>query len=311
LKSIIRRDDGHSYDKHVAELMKAEGMEEPTPEQRQRFDRKRKKSLSNRDWVNPHDPEARITKMKDGRTHLAYKAEQVVDLDTGAVVALGIQPGDQGDVDSLRETLSEAGREIATMAGTAARENAVGSCAGVSETGVERVVADKGYHSRDSVKALAEVGVQTVISEPDRGRQNWRGQAAERQAVYANRRRVRSQTGKELLRRRGEYLERAGAHLYDTGGMRRVHLRGKKNIAKRALIHAAAFNLSLILRIVLGVGTARQAADRLAAVCFWFLWLVDTERRDHQPPTCLTWFPQSLPSFILMLALNPALSTDC
>ncbi len=95
LKSIVRRDDGNSYDEHVAELMKAEGTEEPTPEQRQRFDRKRKKSLSNRDWVNPHDPEARITKMKDGRTHLAYKAEQVVDLDTGAVVALGIQPGDQ------------------------------------------------------------------------------------------------------------------------------------------------------------------------------------------------------------------------
>ena len=129
---------------------------------------------------------------------------------------------------------------------------------------------------------------QTVISEPDRGRQNWRGQAVERRAVYANRRRVKSQTGKQLLRRRGEYLERAGAHLYDTGGMRRVHLRGKKNIAKRALVHAAAFNLSLILRIVLGVGTARQAADRLAAVCFWFLWLVETERRDHQPPTCLT-----------------------
>jgi transposase len=161
LKSIVRRDDGHSYDEHVAELMKAEGLEEPTPEQRQRFDRKRKKSLSNRDWVNPHDPEARITKMKDGRTHLPYKAEQVVDLDTGAVVALGIQPGDQGDTESLRQALSEAGREINTMAGTAARENAVGSCAVVSETGVQRVVADEGYHSRDSVKALTDVGVQT------------------------------------------------------------------------------------------------------------------------------------------------------
>ena len=125
----------------MAELMKAEGMEGPTPEQRQRFDRKRKKSLSNRDWVNPYDPEARITKMKDSRTHLAYRAEQVVDLDTGAVVALGIQPGDQGDTESMRETLSEAGKEITTLAGTAAREDAVGCCAGVSETRVERVVA--------------------------------------------------------------------------------------------------------------------------------------------------------------------------
>ena len=311
LKSIVRRDDGHSYDEHVADLMKAEGMAEPTPEQRQRFDRKRKKSLSNRDWVNPHDPEARITKMKDGRTHLAYKAEQVVDLDTGAVVAVGIQPGDQGDTDSMRETLSEAGKEITTMAGTAAREKALGTCEGVSETGVQRVVADKGYHSRDTVRALAEVGVHTIISEPDRGRQNWRGQAAERQAIYANRRRVRSQTGKELLRRRGEYLERAGAHLYDTGGMRRVHLRGKKNIAKRALVHAAAFNLSLILRIVLGVGTARQAADRLAVIYFWFLWLVESDRRDRQHPTCLTWLLQTLPAFTLKRAQNFALSTDC
>jgi transposase len=274
LKSIVRRDDGRNYDEHVTQLMQAEGVEEPTPEQRQRFDRKRKKSLSNRDWVNPHDPEARITKMKDGRTHLAYKAKQVVDLDTGAVVALGIQPGDQGDTDSMRATLSEAGREITTMTGTGARENAVGPCASVSETGVERVVADKGYHSRESVRALAEVGVQTIISEPERGRQNWRGQAAAQQAVYANRRRLDTQTAKALMRRRGELIERSFAHLYDTGGMRRVHLRGKQNIAKRALVHAAAFNLSLILRIALGVGTARRAADRLAAACFYFRWLV-------------------------------------
>jgi len=181
---------------------------------------------------------------------------------------------------------------------------------GVAETGVQRVVADKGYHSRESVRALAEVGVQSIISEPERGRQSWRGQAAERQAVYANRRRVRSQTGKELLRRRGVYLERAGAHLYDTGGMRRVHLRGKKNIAKRALIHAAAFNLSLILRIVLGVGTARQAADRLARVCFWFLWLLEAERCQHQHTIGPTLLPRSLRSFTLTRAQNFALSTD-
>jgi transposase len=227
LRSIVRRDDGHNYDEHVAQLMQAEGVEEATPEQRQRFDRKRKKSLSNRDWVNPHDAEARITKMKDGRTHLAYKAEQVVDLDTGAVVALGIQPGDQGDSESMRETRSAAGMAIPTLAGTEARENAMGPCEGVSATGVARVVGDKGYHSRDSVRALAEVGVRTVIREPERGPQHWGGQAAERQAVYANRRRLQSPTGKELLRRRGEYLERAGAHLYDRGGMRCVTSAGQ------------------------------------------------------------------------------------
>lgn len=269
LKSIERRDSGESYDEHVERLMKAEGIEEPTVEQRRRYDRKRKKkSLSNQEWVNPHDPEARITQMKDGRTHLAYKAEQAVDLETGAIVALTIQPGDEADTESARETLTEASQVLAPMAGRAAQPEAVGPSPGVSERCLEWVVADKGYHSRELVGDLVEAGVRTVISEPERGRQRWPEQAAEQQAVYANRRRLRSRTGKRLLRRRGEYLERAGAHLYDTGGMRRVYLRGKKNIAKRVLVHAAAFNLSLILRRVLGVGTARQAADRLLALLF-------------------------------------------
>jgi transposase len=274
LKSIVRRDSGESYDEHVAQLMKVEGIEEPTVAERQRWDRKRKKSLSNRDWVNPHDREARITKMKDGRTHLAYKAEQVVDLDTDAMVSVTVQPADRGDTESMRETLGEAGREVTTLAGRKAQPEAVGLCPGVSETGVERVVGDKGYHSKDSLRALAEMGVKTVIGEPERGRQSWEGQQVERQAVCANRRRTKSKLGKALLRRRGEFLERAGAHLYDTGGMRRVHLRGRKNIAKRLLIHAAAFNLGLILRHMLGAGTARQAADLLRAICLSILRLL-------------------------------------
>src|SRR5229473_3711018 len=274
LKSIVRRDNGASYDEHVTELMKTEGVEEPTPAQRQRFDRKRKKKLSNQEWVNPHDREARITKMKDGRTHLAYKAEQVVDLDTGAVVALGIQPGDCGDTVSMRTTLSEAGCTVTEMAGQAAQADAVGPVETVSEVGVERVVGDKGYHSKQALQDLAEVGVRTVISEPERKRQKWPGQSAAQAAVYANRRRLDTKTAKVLMRRRGELIERSFAHLYDTGGMRRVHLRGKNNIAKRALIHAAAFNLSLILRQMLGVGTARQAADLIAALCFAFLKLI-------------------------------------
>ena len=273
LKSIVRRDDGAAYDEHVAELMKTEGIEEPTAAQRQRFDRKRKKSLSNRDWVNPHDREARITKMKDGRTHLAYKAEHAVDLETGAVVALTVQPGDRGDTASMRATLSEAGCRVTEMAGQAAQADAVGPVETVSEVGVERVVADKGYHSKQALQDLAEVGVRTVISEPERKRQKWAGQSAAQAAVYANRRRLDTKSAKALMRRRGELIERSFAHLYDTGGMRRVHLRGKNNIAKRVLIHAAAFNLSLLLRRMIGVGTARQAADLIAALCFAFLKL--------------------------------------
>jgi transposase len=275
LKSIVRRDGGAGYDEHVTELMKSEGIEEPTPAERQRFDRKRKKSLSNRDWVNPHDREARITKMKDGRTHLAYKAEHAVDLETGAVVAVTVQPADRGDTASMPTTLSEAGCTVTEMAGQAAQADAVGPVETVSEVGVERVVADKGYHSKQALQNLAEVGVRTVIAEPERKRQKWPGQSTAQAAVYANRRRMDTQTAKALMRRRGELIERSFAHLYDTGGMRRVHLRGKNNIAKRVLIHAAAFNLSLILRHLLRVGTARQAADLLAT--FWLAFLIVTQ----------------------------------
>jgi transposase len=280
LKSIVRRDNGAGYDEHVTALMKTEGIQEPTPAERQRFDRKRKKSLSNRDWVNPHDREARITKMKDGRTHLAYKAEHAVDLETGAVVALTVQPADRGDTASMPATLGEAGCAVTEMAGQPAQAEAVGPVETVSEVGVERVVADKGYHSKQALEDLAEVGVRTVIAEPDRKRQKWSGQSAAQAAVYANRRRLDTESAKALMRRRGELIERSFAHLYDTGGMRRVHLRGKNNIAKRALIHAAAFNLSLILRRIFGVGTARQAADLFAALCFAFLRLIQAINSD-------------------------------
>lgn len=293
LKSIVRRDDGVSYDEHVTQLMKAEGIEEPAPAQRQRFDRKRKKSLSNRDWVNPHDPEARITKMKDGRTHLAYKAEHAVDLETGALVALTVQPADRGDTLSMTTTLAEAGCTVTELAGQTAQADAVGPVAAVSEVGVERIVADKGYHSKQALVELAEVGVHTVIAEPERKRQQWTGQSAAQAAVYANRRRLNTKTAKALMRRRGELIERSFAHLYDTGGMRRVHLRKKNNIAKRALIHAAAFNLSLILRQLLRAGTARQAADRFAA--FYFAFLKLTQAPETALPTIRPGCPLARP----------------
>ena len=294
LRSIVRRDNGASYDAHVAELMKSEGVEEPTPAQRQRFDRKRKKSLSNRDWVNPHDPQARITKMKDGRTHLAYKAEHAVDLETGAVVALTVQPGDRGDTSSMHATLADAGETVAEMAGQPAQVEAAGAVAQVNEAGVERVVADKGYHSKQALRDLAGVGVRTVIAEPERKRQKWSGESAAQAAVYANRRRLETKTAKALMRKRGELVERSFAHVYDTGGMRRVHLRGKDNIAKRALLHAAAFNLSLVLRQMLGVGTARQAADLLSALCFAILRLTQATKTDRASHELLWPIPQTV-----------------
>lgn len=282
LRSIVRRDDGASYDEHVAALMKAEGIEEPTAAERQRYDRKRKKSLSNREWKNPHDPEARITKMKDGRTHLAYKAEHAVDLETGAVVAVTVQPADRGDTTSVAVTLAEAGEAVTAMAGQAAQSGAVGPVKTVSAVGVERVIADKGYHSKEVMRDLGRVGVRTVIAEPERKRQKWVGQGEEQSAVYANRRRLKTGAAKALMRRRGELIERSFAHLYDTGGMRRLHLRKKENIAKRVLLHAAAFNLSLILRQTLSVGTARQAVDRLAGLCLAFLRLIAAAAGDSE-----------------------------
>jgi transposase len=314
LKSIVRRDNGVGYDAHVTELMKQESIEEPTPAQRQRYDRKRKKSLSNREWVNPHDREAGITRMKDGRTHLAYKAEHAVDLDTGALVAVTVQSGDRGDTASLPVTLGQAGSTVCEMAGQQAKADAVGPVGQVSEEGVERVVTDKGYHSRETVQDLVTVGVRPVMAEPERGRQRWNGQRAAQSAVYANRRRLQTQTAKALMRRRGELMERSFAHLYDTGGMRRLHLRGKDNIAKRALIHAAAFNLSLILRKMLGVGTARQAADLPKVLCLAILQLlratnglvvltnpVEPEIRSQNRPCCHHSWPLQ----------NTALSTGC
>jgi hypothetical protein len=184
-------------------------------------------------------------------------------------------------------TLAEAGCAVTEMAGQAAQADAVGPVETVSEVGVERVVADKGYHSKQALQDLTEVGVRTVIAEPDRKRQKWDGPNAAQASVYANRRRLDTKMAKALMRRRGELIETSFAHLYDTGGMRRAPLRGKNNISKRAPIHAAAFNLSLILRRMLSVGTARQAADLFAALCFAFLrltpagnhTLLATERR--------------------------------
>jgi len=273
MRSIVRRDTGERYEEFLTRLAVESGIETPTREQLAKLDRKRPKKGSNEDWESPHDGDARITKMKDGRTHLAYKAEHAVDLETGAVVALTVQPADRGDTASMVTTLAEAGGTVTELAGQAAQADAVGPVAAVSEVGVERVVADKGYHSKQALEDLAGVGVRTVIAEPERKRQQWTGQSAAQAAVYANRRRLNTATAKALMRRRGEVVERSFAHLYDTGGMRRVHLRKRDNIAKRVLIHAAAFNLSLILRQILRVGTARQAADLFAALCFAFLRL--------------------------------------
>ena len=254
MRSIVRRDTGEEYEEFLRGLAKESGIETPTREQLAKLDRKRVNKGSNEDWVNPHDPEAEITKMKDGRTHLAYKAEHAVDLETGAVVAVTVSGGAAGDTQTILETLPQAGEHIAEVACTTNKPE-VGER--VKADGPQEAVTDKGYHSNDTLQAMAEVQVRSYISEPDRGQRHWKGKAEAQQAVYGNRRRIHGERGKELLRGRGELVERSFAHAYETGNMRRVYLRVRDNVLKRVLLQVGAFNLSLVMRQLFGKGTPR------------------------------------------------------
>jgi len=255
MRSIVRRDTGESYQAFLTRLAETSGIQTPTREALARMDRKRKKKTSNKDWTNPHDPDAKVTKMKDGRTHLAHKAEHAVDLETGAIVAVTVQGADEGDTTTITETA------------TAAAEQIEDAQADVDEPqALEEIIGDKGYHSNQSMVDLEAVGIRSDIAEPDRGRRDWSKEPEAQAPVYRNRRRMRGPRGRRLMRQRGERIERSFAHLYDTGGMRRKHLRGHENILKRLLIHAGGFNLGLLIRSILGVGTPRGLQGRLAAV---------------------------------------------
>ena len=247
MKSLVRRDTGQAYDDYLRQLAKAAGIQNATKEQLARLDRKRKKKTSNDDWTNPHDPSARITKMKDGRTRLAYKAEHAVDLASGALLAVTVQPADRGDTTSYVETLDAAQCEALQS----------------HPMGIEEVVMDKGYHSGAVLLDLAEREIRSYVPEPERGQRHWTGKAEEQRRVYANRRRVREQRSKRLQRLRGELCERSFAHCYETGAMRRMYVRGTDNVFKRAVVQAAAFNIGLLLRMLSGWGKPRQAQGRL------------------------------------------------
>jgi transposase len=278
LRSIVRRDSGETYQEFLTRLAQASGIETPTRADLARLDRKRPKKGRNTEWRHPHDPDARITKMKDGRTHLAHKAEHAVDLETGAIVGVTVQGADQGDTTTIAETLTAAAEDL----------EAVATVTDDHTTVVEEVVADKGYHSNQVLVDLAALDLRTYIAEPDRGRRNWTRKATARDAVYANRRRIRGARGRVLQRRRSERLERPNAHLYETGRMRRTHLRGHTNILKRLLVHIGGFNLGLLMRTLIGVGTPRGLQGRLAALMALgvALWTHVVDRwRDHRTPS--------------------------
>lgn len=246
MRSIVRRDTGETYQEFLRRLATESGIKTPTREALARLDRRRKKRTSNDDWKNPFDPDAKVTKMKDGRTHLAHKAEHAIDLESGAMVAVTLQGANVGDTTSLIETAIAAAEQVEAA-----------HAASPAPAAVTELIADKGYHSNQTMIDLAAVGVRSYIAEPDRGRRHWTKAPEAQRAVYANRRRVRGARGKRLLRCRGEYVERSFAHTYDTGGMRRTHLRGHPNILKRLLIHTSGFNLGILMRKVFGRGTPR------------------------------------------------------
>ena len=260
MKSIVRRDTGEDWQEYVTRLMRADGVigpeEQPSAEEVRRFDQKREdKKVSNADWKSATDADARITKMKDGTTHLAYKAEHVVDLDSDLVLAAEVVPADHADTATLGDSVAAAQLHL----------QAAGSAAVIAEA-----AADKGYHAAAALELCDFLEVRTYIPEPKRPRplKLSAQPEAHRRALTNNRRRMSRAKGKALQRRRSEVVERTFAHLCETGGSRRSHLRGLANVSKRYLLAAAAHNLGRILRRLTGVGKpkALQGAGGPAAL---------------------------------------------
>jgi transposase len=252
LRAIVRRDTGEGYRAMLERMAQESGIATPTAEDLIRLDRQRRgKTLSNEEWASTTDPDARIARMKDGTTHLAYKPEHAVDLDTGAVVAAEVRPADEGDTTTITGTLDAARRNLASVGAPSSSDNPA------------ECVADKGYHSRALLKDLDQGPWKTRIAEPQRrGVSRWHGDADARRAVYNNRTRLRSAVGKQAMRQRAERVERSFAHILDRGGMRRTWLRGRANVHKRYLIHVAGHNLGLLMRLLIGAGTPKEAVAR-------------------------------------------------
>src|SRR5215831_2127388 len=249
MKSIVRRDGGASWKAYLTKLAKEAGIAEPTDDQLRQFDRTRKgKKTSNDDWQSPSDPDARITKMKDGTTGLAYKAEHAVDLDTEIVVAADVKPADAADGETAKGTVTDAQGNL--------------NDATKHECRIAEVVADKGYHKTETLAWLGERDIRSYIAQRrDLRKRRWDDKPEGwREAVYENRRRVARDKGKQLQRRRAEVVERSFAHVCATGGARRTWIRGLIEVGKRYLVTVMAHNLGVILRALIGAGKPRELA---------------------------------------------------
>jgi transposase len=285
MKSIVRRDSGEDWNEYLRRLLaEREGVENPTDEDLRRFDQRRKdKRVSNGEWMSPTDPDSRIGKMKDGRTHLMYKAEHVVDLETEMVLAAPIYHGDQADPDTMVDSVMDAQTNLWE--------------AGV-KVEIKEAAADKGYHATDTLELAESLNIRTYVPQrQQKEKRNWQGVPEEKRlAVINNRRRTRGARSKRLQRLRSERVERSFAHVCDTGGARRSWLCGIAKVQKRYLIAAVARNLGLIMRKVFGIGTPRglQAEGGLvSSLCLAWLnlrhalwrWRLIPRPQDAVSPT--------------------------
>ena len=285
MRSIVRKDTKQNYQEFLTDLAKASGIETPTRDDLAKMDRKRKNKASNDDWENPHDPDAKIAKMKDGSTHLAHKAEHAVDMESGAVLGVTLQAANLGDTTTIMETIITATENLRELSDDPRTEDKI------AENFMEEAVADKGYHSNQMMLDLAAMNIRSYIAEPDRGQRDWTDKPQERDAVYANRRRIRGARGKRLMRKRGELIERSLAHNYETGAMRRTHLRRHENISKRLLIHVGGFNLGLLMRKLTGFGKPRRLQGLFSCIfgLIPVIWeVIATICRNSAPSECRT-----------------------
>jgi transposase len=329
MKAITRRDSGEVYSDYIKRLAKESGIENPTIVDARRIDRRRKgKKTANADWKSKTDADARIMKLKDGRTRLAYKSEHVVDMKTGVVVAAEIYPADQADPATMKQSLQAARANVDHAKAVAEDESnddddsspnadsnqndgdqtddkATNANNSANASALMEVVADKGYHKAELLLELTQSRYRTYIPERDNSGRKWTDKSWEmQQAFYANRTRVRRPKSKALQRIRGELIERTFAHACETGALRRVRLRGRENVKKRYLAHIAALNLAIVLRKALGAGTPRGVADarRGLFVCILVIWaaiiamarrLLDSARSalviDSRQPWRLGW----------------------
>jgi len=249
LRSLINRNTHEAYWEYVQRLASENGIDPQNAEAVRQFDRKRPKKMSNEEWVNPHDPDAKIGPTKAGATDMLYKPEHTVDLDTGAILRAEVRLGNEPDQQDLSRHVLQAQQNINQAQASAA-----------DSLTIESATADKGYHAVGEMKQLQAEGIRTVISDPVKNRKVENLDHEDARVVRNAKRSAGSKSGKDLLRRRGMHLERSFAHILDAGGARRTTLRGLENLNKRFKMSAAIYNLSQLMRKLIGVGTPKQMA---------------------------------------------------